>query len=712
MTRDTSYIRKRDGRVEKFDLNRIKNAILKALQAVDRSDETLAQLCAREVVEVLKSKPLNYYPEVEETQDIVETILFKYDQYDAAKAYILYRAQHKNIRDVKNAFLDVVEILDSYVYQDDWRVRENSNSDYSFSGLLLHAAGSMVANYTLNKIYPPEIAYAHKHGDIHVHDLSMGIAGYCAGWSIRELLLSGFGGVSGKVSAKPPHHLTTALGQIVNFLGTMQNEWAGAQAFNSFDTYLAPFIRQDMLDYKAVKQAIQSFIFNLNVASRWGGQTPFTNLTFDWVVPEDLRNQPVILGGEFKDSVYGDYQEEMDVINRAFLEVMAEGDSTGRIFTFPIPTYNITEDFNWDSENARILFEITAKYGIPYFQNFINSELNPSDVRSMCCRLQLDLRKLRNKTGGLFGSGEKTGSIGVVTINLPRIGYLARDKEDFLNRLGKAMDLAKQSLEIKRKIVQKNMDRGLFPYSKIYLGTLEHHFSTIGLVGMNEAVENFFNGQHNIVTDQGKKFSVEVLEFMRERLKNYQEETENIYNLEATPAEGTSYRLARIDKKLFNNIITAGENEPYYTNSSLLPVGYTDDVFWALEHQDSLQTKYTGGTVLHIFLGEKLESIEATRKLIQKVAQNFHLPYFTLSPTFSVCSEHGYLSGEQYQCPYCSNKTEGYSRIVGYYRPVDNWNQGKKEEFSQRQVYKISQQKPEIKGEEEKISTTTGVSAE
>ncbi|KQC14028.1 MAG: anaerobic ribonucleoside-triphosphate reductase [Desulfuromonas sp. SDB] len=712
MPRDTSYIRKRDGRVEKFDINRIKNAILKALQAVDRSDETLAQLCAREVVEELKSKPLNYYPEVEETQDIVETVLFKYDQYDAAKAYILYRAQHKNIRDVKNAFLDVVEILDSYVYQDDWRVRENSNSDYSFSGLLLHAAGSMVANYTLNKIYPPEIAYAHKHGDLHVHDLSMGIAGYCAGWSIRELLLSGFGGVSGKVSAKPPQHLTTALGQIVNFLGTMQNEWAGAQAFNSFDTYLAPFIRHDQLDYNSVKQAIQSFIFNLNVASRWGGQTPFTNLTFDWVVPGDLKEQPVIIGGEFKETVYSDYQEEMDIINRAFLQVMAEGDSTGRIFTFPIPTYNITEDFNWDSENAQILFEITAKYGIPYFQNFINSELNPSDVRSMCCRLQLDLRKLRNKTGGLFGSGEKTGSIGVVTINLPRIGYLARDEEDFFNRLGKAMDLAKQSLEIKRKIVQKNMDRGLFPYSKIYLGTLEHHFSTIGLVGMNEAVENFFNGQHNIVTDQGKKFSVEVLEFMRERLKNYQEETENIYNLEATPAEGTSYRLARIDKKLFNNIITAGENEPYYTNSSLLPVGYTDDVFWALQHQDSLQTKYTGGTVLHIFLGEKLESIGATRKLIEKVAHNFHLPYFTLSPTFSVCSEHGYLAGEQYQCPYCSNKTEVYSRIVGYYRPVNNWNQGKKEEFSQRQVYKIYDNKPEITAEQQKISTTSGVSAE
>ncbi|MGC9365464.1 MAG: ribonucleoside triphosphate reductase [bacterium] len=712
MPRDTSYIRKRDGRVEKFDINRIKNAILKALQAVDRSDETLAQLCAREVVEELKSKPLNYYPEVEETQDIVETVLFKYDQYDAAKAYILYRAQHKNIRDVKNAFLDVVEILDSYVYQDDWRVKENSNSDYSFSGLLLHAAGSMVANYTLNKIYPPEIAYAHKHGDLHVHDLSMGIAGYCAGWSIRELLLSGFGGVSGKVSAKPPQHLTTALGQIVNFLGTMQNEWAGAQAFSSFDTYLAPFIRHDQLDYNSVKQAIQSFIFNLNVASRWGGQTPFTNLTFDWVVPEDLKEQPVIIGGEFKETVYGDYQEEMDIINRAFLQVMAEGDSTGRIFTFPIPTYNITEDFNWDSENAQILFEITAKYGIPYFQNFINSELNPSDVRSMCCRLQLDLRELKNKTGGLFGSGEKTGSVGVVTINLPRIGYLARDEQDFFNRLGKTMDLAKQSLEIKRKIVQKNMDRGLFPYSKIYLGTLEHHFSTIGLVGMNEAVENFFNGQYNIVTDQGKKFSVEVLEFMRERLKNYQEETENIYNLEATPAEGTSYRLARIDKKLFNNIITAGENEPYYTNSSLLPVGYTDDVFWALQHQDSLQTKYTGGTVLHIFLGEKLESIEATRKLIEKVAHNFHLPYFTLSPTFSVCSEHGYLAGEQYQCPYCSKKTEVYSRIVGYYRPVNNWNQGKKEEFSQRQVYKIYDNKPEITAEQQKISTTSGVSAE
>ncbi len=696
MSRNIKFIRKRDGRIEPFDVNRIQVAILKAMTAVGRKDEKRAQVFSKEALENISSIDVNYFPEVEETQDIVEKILFKYDEYDVAKAYILYRQQHKNIREVKRAFLDVIETLDSYVDKDDWRVSENSNSDYSFSGLLLHSAGSMVANYTLNKIYPPEIAYAHKHGDIHIHDLSMGIAGYCAGWSIRELLQKGFGGVVGKVSANPPKHFKTALGQIVNFLGTMQNEWAGAQAFSSFDTYLAPYIRYDSLSYEQVKQDIQSFIFNLNVASRWGGQTPFTNLTLDWSVPEDIKNQPVIIAGEFKDDIYGDFQKEMDVINKAFLEVMSEGDSTGRIFTFPIPTYNITEDFDWESDNAKMLFSITAKYGIPYFQNFINSELKPSDVRSMCCRLRLDIRELKNKTGGLFGSGEKTGSIGVVTVNLPRIGYLARDKEDFFNRLGKTMELAKESLEIKRKTVKKNMEKGLFPYSKIYLGSLENHFSTIGLVGMNEALINFHREKEGITSEKGKYFALEILNFMRERLKDYQEETGNIYNLEATPAEGTSYRLAKIDKKIFSGIITAGEKEPYYTNSSLLPVGYTDDVFEALKHQDDLQIKYTGGTVLHIFLGEKLENYKVTGKLIKKVAESFRLPYFTISPTFSICQEHGYIKGEHPNCPECNDETEVYSRIVGYYRPVKNWNKGKKEEFSERKTYFIREEKKRI----------------
>ncbi|MBN1620777.1 ribonucleoside triphosphate reductase [candidate division WOR-3 bacterium] len=686
-----SFMKKRDGRIVSFEVQRIENAIRKALLAVGTEDEDKVKKIARETYEILKNSKNSFYPEVEEAQDTVERKLFEHNEYDAAKAYILYREQHKNIRDVRNSFLDVVGTLDSYVLKSDWRVKENSNSDYSFSGLLLHAAGSVVANYTLNKIYPPEIAYAHRHSDIHIHDLSMGIAGYCAGWSIRNLLTNGFGGVDAKVSAEPPKHLLSALGQIVNFLGTAQNEWAGAQAFNSFDTYLAPFVRHDKLDFKQVKQAIQSFVFNLNVASRWGGQTPFTNLTFDWVVPPDLKNQPVQIGKTFTDFVYGDFQKEMDMINKAFLEVMMEGDSTGRIFTFPIPTYNITRDFDWEGENVELLFELTAKYGIPYFQNFVNSSLKPSDVRSMCCRLQLDIRELKNKTGGLFGSGEQTGSIGVVTINMPRIGYLSSDENEFFRRLSSVMDIAKESLEIKRKIVQKNMDMGLFPYSKIYLGTLANHFSTIGLVGLNESVMNFFGPGIDISSAKGKAFAKKTLDFMREKLIVYQQETGNLYNLEATPAEGASYRLAKSDKQLFKNIISCGENSPYYTNSSLLPVGYSDDVFKVLEHQEELQTRYTGGTVLHIFLGESAES-SCIKNLVRKVSYGYSLPYFTISPTFSVCPDDGYIRGNVTKCPKCGGETEIYSRVVGYYRPVKNWNKGKKEEFSQRKTYVVQKE--------------------
>ncbi|MBN1149898.1 ribonucleoside triphosphate reductase [candidate division WOR-3 bacterium] len=686
--RDMNYMKKRDGRIMPFEISRIENAISKALAAVGVSDQEKVKKISEETYSILKSSQRGYYPEVEETQDIVEKKLFENNEYDAAKAYILYREQHKSLRDVRKSLLDVVDTLDSYVQQSDWRVNENSNSDYSFSGLLLHAAGSVVANYTLNKIYPPEVSYAHRHGDIHIHDLSMGIAGYCAGWSIRNLLTQGFGGVEAKVSAQPPRHLLSALGQIVNFLGTAQNEWAGAQAFSSFDTYLAPYVRFDNLNYQQVKQAIQAFVFNLNVASRWGGQTPFTNLTFDWVVPEDLKDQSVQIGTEFTDFVYGDFQKEMNIINKAFIEVMMEGDSTGRIFTFPIPTYNITRDFDWEDENVDLLFELTAKYGIPYFQNFVNSSLKPSDVRSMCCRLQLDIRELKNKTGGLFGSGEQTGSIGVVTINMPRIGYLSSNEDEFFKRLSSVMNIARDSLEIKRKIVEKNMEKGLFPYTKVYLGTLENHFSTIGLVGMNEAVLNFMGPENDISTPKGKAFAARVLDFMREKLMSFQQQTGSMYNLEATPAEGASYRLPKIDKKMFRNIITSGSENPYYTNSSLLPVDFSQDVFEVLEHQEELQTKYTGGTVLHIFLGESGDS-SSIKNLVRKVAYGYTLPYFTISPTFSVCPVDGYIKGKVETCPKCGRETEIYSRVVGYYRPVKNWNKGKKEEFSERITYKV-----------------------
>ena len=683
-------VRKRDGRIVPFEQERITNAINKAFMAKGYSLDTaklLSKSLSDKVVEKLGKRFEGEIPEIEDIQDLVESTLIEENFSKVAKAYIIYRKQREDVRKLKETMLEVDKVMDGYLDQIDWRVNENSNSGYSLSGLLMHAAGSVVANYVLTKIYPKNIADAHRNGDFHIHDLSMGIAGYCAGWSLKHLLMEGFNGVEGKVASSPPKHLETALGQMVNFLGTLQNEWAGAMAFSSFDTYLAPFVRVDNLSYKEVKQGIQQFVFSLNVASRWGGQTPFTNITLDWVVPEDLKEEPAIVGGKLMDFTYGDLQKEMDIINKAFIEVMMAGDAEGRPFTFPIPTYNITEDFDWDSENSNLLFKMTAKYGLPYFQNFINSELNPGDVRSMCCRLQLNLKELRAKTGGLFGSGECTGSIGVITLNMPRIGYLSKTKEEFFEKVAHLMELAKESLELKRKVVERNLENGLLPYTKRYLGNLNNHFSTIGLVGMNEALLNFMD--KDIGSEEGRKFAIEVLDFMRDKLTQFQEETGHIYNLEATPAEGTSYRLARIDKEKYPDIITAGEEEPYYTNSTQLPVGYTDDVFEALDLQDGLQTLYTGGTVLHGFLGEELDNTEACKLLVRRIAENYRLPYYTITPTFSICKTHGYIAGEHFTCPKCGEPTEVYSRVVGYFRPVQNWNKGKKEEFKERLEFNV-----------------------
>ncbi len=649
-------------------------------------DRAVAERLADHVVDALENQfKGGEIPEVEHAQDIVEKVLIENGHARTAKAYILYREQHRKMRDMKSMLLNVDDIVGDYVRQMDWRVKENANAAYSFSGLLFHSAGSVMAYYVLNEIYPKEIAKAHISGDFHLHDLSMSIAAYCAGWSLRQLLYEGFNGVPGKVFSSPPKHLDTAIGQMVNFIGTLQNEWAGAQAFSSFDTYLAPYVRNDGLNYEKVRQAMQTFVYNMNIASRWGGQSPFSNVTLDWMVPDDMKDQQVVLGGKLLKETYSDYQHEMDMINMAFLEVLMEGDARGRVFTFPIPTYNITRDFNWNSEKADLLFEMTSKFGLGYFQNFVNSSLKPSDVRSMCCRLQLDLNQLRNKTGGLFGSGESTGSIGVVTLNMPRIGFLSKDDNDFFEHVDRLMYLAKESLEIKRKVSARNMENGLLPYSKRYLGTMNNHFSTIGLVGMNEACLNFLG--KGISTAEGKQFTIKVLSFMREKLKQYQNETGHIYNLEATPAEGVSYRLARMDRQKYPRIITAGNGVPFYTNSTHLPVNYTDDVFDALQHQDELQTMYTGGTVLHGFIGERISDPNACKSLVKKIAHNFRLPYFTITPTFSICGSHGYLTGEQPKCPQCNSATEVYSRVVGYFRPVSNWNEGKQAEFSKRKTY-------------------------
>lgn len=678
---------KRDGRMVEFDQKRITNAIAKAIAAVGHENEPMAGRLSAQVTQVLEKDFELRLPGVEQIQDIVEKVLIENGHVKIGRAYILYRRQREEMRKLKSTFVEVESIVDDYLNQRDWRVKENSNMPYSFPGMMMHISGSLVANYTLDKVYPMEVSDSHRNGDFHLHDLSLGIIGYCAGWSLPKLLLEGFNGVADKIESLPPKHLDTALLQMLNFLGTLQSEWAGAQAFNSVDTYLAPFVRKDHLSFKEVKQEIQKFVFNLNIASRWGGQAPFTNITLDWVVPDDMADKPVILGGEYLDATYSDYQKEMDMINQAFIEVMVEGDKNGRPFTFPIPTYNLTRNFDWDSPNANRLFAMTAKYGLPYFQNFINSSLNPHDVRSMCCRLRLDLRELRhNTTGGLFGSGDSTGSIGVVTINLPRIGYLAETEEEFFGRLSHLMNLAKVSLEIKRKVVTKNMEQWLIPFTKRYLGTLKNHFSTIGLVGMNEAIMNFMG--KDISSPEGKEFAVKVLKFMLAKLADFQEETGSIFNLEATPAEGTSYRLAKIDKKKYPKIITAGKETPYYTNSSQLPVDNSLDLLSALSHQNDIQTLYTGGTVFHIFLGERVPDVEACKKFIRKIAYHTNLPYFTLTPTFSICLEHGYIKGEHFSCPSCGKETEVYSRVVGYFRSVRNWNEGKQEEFKQRVEYK------------------------
>ena len=645
-------VRKRDGRIVPFEPERIALAAGKALTAAGTGNDKIARTICNDVLEELLARGYDspeQIPDIATIQDLVENAFIKRGLSKAAKLYILYRAQHDKMRDHKQLMLDVQELVSNYIDREDWRVNENSNAGYSYASLLNHVSGTVIANYTLANIYPAEIADAHTSGDFHLHDLSSGIVGYCAGWSLRQLLLEGFRGRGGRASASPAKHFDTALGQIVNFLSTLQTEWAGAQAFNSFDTFLAPFVRHDNLDYRSIKQNIQQFVFGLNIASRWG-QTPFTNLTFDWVVPEDLADTPVIIGGELQDGLYyRDFQPEMDLINRAFLEVMSEGDRDGRIFTFPIPTYNITKDFNWKSDNARLLFAVTGKYGLPYFQNFINSDLNPGDVRSMCCRLQMDVRELRKKTGGLFGAGEQTGSIGVVTINMPRIGYLAKDKKEFFARLDRLMVMAMDSLEIKRKVVKRYLDGDLLPYTKTYLGTLDHHFSTIGLVGMNEACLNFLGS--SICDPEGAAFAIEVLEHMKEKIQDFQEQTGHIYNLEATPAEGTSFRLARLDRKLYPEIICAGDTTPYYTNSTQLPVGYTSDLFEALDLQEPLQSRYTGGTVFHAFIGEKIDSPEQVAKIVLKIAEKYHIPYFTLTPSFSICPVHGYIPGAHGTCP-------------------------------------------------------------
>lgn len=649
---------KRNGEIVDFDKLKITDAIFKAAQSVGGDDRNSAEDLSQAVMDELMVRyNKKTIPAIEEIQDVVETVLIKTGHAKTAKAYILYREQRNRVRDKEKLILDINTTMDGYLAQSDWRVNENSNVNYSLGGLILHNSGTITANYWLNNIYPKEIAEAHRNADFHIHDLSM-FSGYCAGWSLRQLIKEGFGGVVNKINSKPAKHLSTLISQMVNFLGTMQNEWAGAQALSSFDTYLAPFIRADNMTYEQVKQQIQSFIFSINTPSRWGSQAPFTNITLDWVVPEDLRDRPAIVGGVELETNYGDYQIEMDMINKAFIEVMNGGDAEGRGFSYPIPTYNITKEFNWDSPNANLLFEMTAKYGTPYFQNFVNSKLNPSDVRSMCCRLQLDKRELRNRGGGLFGADEFTGSIGVVTINLPRIGYLAKNEDEFFQQLSHLMELASESMVLKRRVINRLMEIGLYPYTRRYLKHFNNHFSTIGLNGMNEAVQNFLGKEKDLTTDEGRKFALKVLDFMRDKLVELQEKTGDLHNLEATPAESTSYRLAKIDRKQYPDIISAGQKEPYYTNSTQLPVGFTPDIFEALDHQDELQARYTGGTVFHGFLGENIKDPEVCKRLVKKIAYNYHIPYFTITPTFSVCPVHGYLSGEHEECPVCKQENK------------------------------------------------------
>lgn len=689
-------VRKRDGKITEFDLKKIAVAITSAFEAQNKQyHPSIIDMLALKVTADFEPKIKDDVVLVEDIQDSVENVLVLAGYADVAKGYILYRKQREKIRNMKSTLLDYKEIVDSYVKITDWRVKENSTVTYSVGGLILSNSGAITANYWLSEIYDEEIANAHRNADIHIHDLSM-LTGYCAGWSLKQLIREGLGGITGKITSAPAKHLSTLCNQMVNFLGIMQNEWAGAQAFSSFDTYLAPFVKIDNLSYDQVKKCVESFIYGVNTPSRWGTQAPFSNITLDWTVPNDLANMPAIVGGKDMDFTYGDCKKEMDMVNKAFIEVMIEGDANGRGFQYPIPTYSITNDFDWsDTENNRLLFEMTAKYGTPYFSNYINSDMEPSDVRSMCCRLRLDLRELRKKSGGFFGSGESTGSVGVVTINMPRIAYLAKDEADFYRRLDHLMDISARSLSTKRTIISRLLEEGLYPYTKRYLGTFNNHFSTIGLIGMNEVGLNAKWLRADMTDERTQKFSQQVLKHMRERLSDYQEEYGDLYNLEATPAESTTYRFAKHDTKRYPDIITAAEAEgtPYYTNSSHLPVGYTEDIFAALDIQDELQTLYTSGTVFHAFLGEKLPDWKAAASLVRKIAENYKLPYYTMSPTYSVCTDHGYINGEQYECPVCGKKTEVYSRITGYYRPVQNWNDGKTQEFKERKVYNIKDSK-------------------
>ena len=674
-------------------MQKISGAITLAFDALDKQyNPSIIDMLALRVTADFEPKIKDGVVAVEDIQDSVESVLSQAGYGDVAKAYILYRRQREKLRNMKNTVLDYKDLVAQYLGANDWRVKENSTVACSVGGLILSNSGAITANYWLSEVYDDEIGNAHRNADIHIHDLSM-LAGYCAGWSLKQLIVEGLGGVPGKISSSPASHLSTLCNQMVNFLGIMQNEWAGAQAFSSFDTYLAPFVKVDNLPYREVKQCIQSFIYGVNTPSRWGTQAPFTNITLDWTVPNDLAELNCIVGGKEQPFKYKDCVEEMAMINKAFIEIMIEGDANGRGFQYPIPTYSITRDFDWsDTENNRLLFEMTAKYGTPYFSNYINSDMEPSDVRSMCCRLRLDLRELRKKSGGFFGSGESTGSIGVVTINMPRIAYLSENEEEFMKRLDKLMDISARSLKIKRTVITRLLENGLYPYTRRYLGKYDNHFSTIGLVGMNEAGLNAKWIRADMTHKETQEFSKRVLNHMRERLSDYQEEYGDLYNLEATPAESTSYRLAKHDVKAFDGkIITASGKcgTPYYTNSSHLPVGFTDDIFAALDIQDELQTLYTSGTVFHAFLGEKLPTWQSAAALVRKIAQNYKLPYYTLSPTYSICKNHGYLSGEVYTCPVCGEKTEVYSRITGYYRPVQNWNDGKAEEFRNRKVYNI-----------------------
>ena len=684
-------VRKRDGKIAEFNIRKIADAIRKAFDACGRQyNDSIIDMIALRVTSDFESKVRDGLIDVEAIQDSAEKVLSEAGYSDVSKAYILYRKQRENVRNIASTTLDYKKIVDNYLKALDWRVKENSTVTYSVGGLILSNSGAITANYWLSEVYDEEIGNAHRSGDIHIHDLSM-LTGYCAGWSLKQLIQEGLGGIVGKITSAPAKHLSTLCNQMVNFLGIMQNEWAGAQAFSSFDTYLAPFVKVDNLDYAEVKQCIQSFIYGVNTPSRWGTQAPFTNVTLDWTVPNDLANLPAIVGGKEMDFMYKDCKKEMDMINKAFIETMIEGDANGRGFQYPIPTYSITKDFDWsETENNRLLFEMTAKYGTPYFSNYINSDMEPSDVRSMCCRLRLDLRELRKKSGGFFGSGESTGSVGVVTINLPRIAYLAKDKADFYKRLDKIMDISARSLKTKRQVITKLLDAGLYPYTKRYLGTFNNHFSTIGLVGMNEAGLNANWLKQDLTHKATQDFAAEVLNHMRERLSDYQEEYGDLYNLEATPAESTSYRLAKHDKEKYPDIITANMNgTPYYTNSSHLPVGYTDDIFSALDVQDNLQTLYTSGTVFHAFLGERLSDWKSAATLVRKIAENYKLPYYTMSPTYSVCPNDGYIRGEVWTCPKCGADTEVYSRITGYYRPVKNWNAGKAQEFKDRRTYRV-----------------------